>query len=45
MSVDMEMAAVKDVKNLGHGRHNIISGFIIAAPPRLIELNMERLER
>jgi hypothetical protein len=45
LSVDMERAAVKDVKNLGHGRHNMISGFIIAASPHFIELNMERLER
>jgi hypothetical protein len=38
------MAAVKDVKDLGHGRHNRKSGFI-AAPPRFIELSMEHLEQ
>jgi hypothetical protein len=38
------MAAVKDVKYLGHRRHNRMSGFI-AAPRRFIELNMEHLEQ
>jgi hypothetical protein len=35
---------VKDVKDLGHGRRNRISGFI-ADPPCFIELNMEQLEQ
>jgi hypothetical protein len=42
LSVDMEMVAVKDVNDLGGGRHDSKSGFI-AVLPLFIELNMEHL--
>lgn len=44
LPIDMEMAAVKDLKDLSHGRRDATFEFI-PAPPRSIGLSMEHLER